>query len=246
MTGRIEPGSRTALVTGASSGIGERIALDLATLGYRVVAVARRDARLESLAEAARSKGAEIIPVRTDVTDAAQAKHAVDETMNHTGRLDVVVNNAGLGVIGPTLGSNLDDWQRMVQVNVVGVFNVTHACLPIMVEQQEGHLVAISSAAGRRVHDDNGVYSATKHAVGAFYESIRLELSSKGIRTTLIEPETVRGTEILEHIPHRRSRLALALSTANLAMEPEDVSAALIFAISQPRRVTIAEMLITN
>jgi NADP-dependent 3-hydroxy acid dehydrogenase YdfG len=215
-------------------------------LGYRVVALARRDARLESLAEAARSKGAEIIPVRTDVTDAVQAKHAVDEATNHTGRLDVVVNNAGLGVIGPILGSNLDDWRHMVQVNVMGVFNVTHACLPIMVEQQAGHLVAISSAAGRRGHDGNGVYSATKHAVGAFYESIRLELSSKGIRTTLIEPEAVRGTEILDHTTHRRSRVAIAFSTANLAMELEDVSAALIFAISQPRRVTIAEMLITN
>ena len=246
MTGQIAPGSRTALVTGASSGIGERIALDLASLGYRVVAVARRDTRLDSLAESALSKGAEIIPVRTDVTDAAQAKHAVDEALHHTGRLDVVINNAGLGVVGPTLGSNLDDWQRMVDVNVMGVLNVTHACLPIMVEQQEGHLVAISSAAGRHVHDGNGVYSATKHAVGAFYESIRLELSSKGIRTTLIEPEAVRGTEILEHITHRRSRVALALSTSNLAMELEDVSAAVIFAISQPRRVTIAEMLITN
>ena len=246
MTGQIAGGSRTALVTGASSGIGEKIALDLASLGYRVVAVARRDARLESLAEAARSTGAEIIPVRTDVTDAAQAKHAVDEAMNHTGRLDVVVNNAGLGVIAPTLGSDLDDWQRMVDVNVMGVFNVTHACLPIMVEQEEGHLVAISSAAGRYVNVGNGVYSATKHAVGAFYQSIRLELSSKGIRTTLIEPEAVRGTEVLEHVTDRKSRLALAFSTNNLAMEPEDVSAALIFAISQPRRVTIAEILMTN
>jgi len=246
MTGQIAPGSRTALVTGASSGIGERIALDLALLGYRVVAAARRDARLESLAETARSQGADIIAVRADVADAAEAKHAVDEAMNHTGRLDVVVNNAGLGVIGPALGSNLDDWRRMVEVNVLGVLNVTHACLPIMVDQEEGHLVAISSAAGRRVHDNNGVYSATKHAVGAFYESIRLELGSKGIRTTLIEPEAVRGTEILEHTRDRRSRVALAFSTANLAMELEDVSAAVIFAISQPPRVTIAEMLITN
>jgi NADP-dependent 3-hydroxy acid dehydrogenase YdfG len=246
MTGQSAPGSRTALVTGASSGIGERIALDLALLGYRVVAIARRNDRLESLAEAARVSGVEIIPLRTDVTDATQAKHAVDEAMNRTGRLDVVVNNAGLGVIGPTLGSNLDDWRRMVEVNVMGVFNVAHACLPIMVRQEEGHLVAISSAAGRRVQEGNAVYAATKHAVGAFYESIRLELGSKGIRTTLIEPEMVSGTEILEHTTDRKSRIALALSTANLAMEVEDVSAALIFAISQPRRVTIAEMLITN
>ena len=246
MTGQIEPGSRTALVTGASSGIGERIALDLALLGYRVVAVARRDDRLESLAEAARSNSAEIIPVRTDITDAAQAKHAVAEAINHTGRLDVVVNNAGLGVIGPTVGSDLDDWQRMVAVNVMGVLNITHASLPIMVEQQEGHLVAISSAAGRHVHVGNGVYSATKHAVGAFYESIRLEHGSNGIRTTLIEPEAVRGTEILEHVKDRRSRIALSVSTSELAMELEDVSAALIFAISQPRRVTVAEMLLTN
>lgn len=246
MTGQIAPGSRTALVTGASSGIGERIALDLASLGYRVVAVARRDDRLESLAEDARSKKGEIIPVRTDVTDAAQAKHAVDEAMKRTGRLDVVVNNAGLGIIGPILGSNLDDWERMVQVNLIGVLNVTHACIPIMVEQQQGHLVAISSAAGRHVYVDNGVYSATKHAVGAFYESIRLEFSSKGIRTTLIEPEAVRGTEILEHITDRRSRVRLALGTSELAMELEDVSAAVVFAISQPPRVTVAEMLLTN
>jgi NADP-dependent 3-hydroxy acid dehydrogenase YdfG len=131
-------------------------------------------------------------------------------------------------------------------LNLMGVLNVTHASLPVMVDQQEGHLVAISSAAGRHVHAGYGVYAATKHAVGAFYESIRLELSSSGIRTTLIEPEMVRGTEIIEHTTHRASRLALAYSTASLAMEPEDVSAAVIFAISQPRRVTIAEMLITN
>ena len=97
MAGQIEPGSRTALVTGASSGIGERIALDPASLGYRVVAVARRDALLESLAEAARSKGAEIIPVRTDVTYAGQAKHAVDEAMNHTGHLTSSSTTRALG-----------------------------------------------------------------------------------------------------------------------------------------------------
>jgi NADP-dependent 3-hydroxy acid dehydrogenase YdfG len=246
MAGLDAQGSRTALVTGASSGIGERISLDLAALGYRVVAVARRQERLEALAESARANGAEIIAVRTDVTDAAQAQHAVQEAIRLTGRLDVVVNNAGIGVIGPALGSDLGDWERMVQVNLMGVLNVTHASLPIMVDQQEGHLVAISSAAGRYVHAGNGVYSATKHAIGAFYESIRLELSSKGIRTTLIEPEVVRGTEIIEHTTHRASRMALVYSAASLAMEPEDVSAAVVFAISQPRRVTIAEMLITN
>ena len=246
MAGLIAQGSRTALVTGASSGIGERISLDLAALGYRVVAVARRQERLEALAESARANGAEIIAVRTDVTDAAQAQHAVQEAIRLTGRLDVVVNNAGIGVIGPALGSDLGDWERMVQLNLMGVLNVTHASLPFMVDQQEGHLVAISSAAGRYVHAENGVYSATKHAVGAFYESIRLELSSKGIRTTLIEPEMVRGTEIIEHTTHRASRMALVFSAASLAMEPEDVSAAVVFAISQPRRVTIAEMLITN
>jgi NADP-dependent 3-hydroxy acid dehydrogenase YdfG len=239
-------GARTALVTGASSGIGERISLDLAALGYRVVAVARRQERLEALVQSSQSNGAEIIAVRTDVTDAAQARHAVQEAVRLTGRLDVVVNNAGVGVVGPALGSNLEDWERMVQLNLMGVLNVTHASLPVMVDQEEGHLVAISSAAGRHVHAGYGVYSATKHAVGAFYESIRLELSSSGIRTTLIEPEMVRGTEIIEHTTHRASRLALAYSTASLAMEPEDVSAAVIFAISQPRRVTIAEMLITN
>jgi NADP-dependent 3-hydroxy acid dehydrogenase YdfG len=246
MTGEIAPGSRTALVTGASSGIGERIALDLAALGYRVIAVARRDDRLQALAETARAAGVEIIPVRTDVTDADQAKRAVDEAVVQTGRLDVVVNNAGLGIVGPFLGSNLEDWHRVIQVNLAGVLNVTHAALPIMVEQEEGHLVAISSAAGRRVHDINGVYAATKHGVGAFYESIRLQHSLQGIRTTLIEPEAVRGTEILDHTTHRRSRVALALSTSNLAMELEDVSAAVIFAISLPPRVTIAEILMTN
>lgn len=237
---------RTALVTGASSGIGERISLDLAALGYRVIAIARRQERLEALATSAESSAGEIIAIRTDVTDSAQVQHAVHEAVRLTGRLDVVVNNAGVGVIGPSLGSDLEDWRRMVQINLMGVLNVTHAALPIMVNQQEGHLVAISSAAGRHVDAGNGVYSATKHAVGAFYESIRLELSPKGIRTTLIEPEMVRGTEIIEQTTHRASRLALAFGAANLAMEPEDVSAAVVFAISQPRRVTIAEMLITN
>lgn len=237
---------RTALVTGASSGIGERIARDLAGLGYRVVAVARREERLRALAESARSEGGEVIAMATDVTVAEQARHAVQEALRITGRLDVVVNNAGVGVIGPALGSRLEDWERMVQVNLMGVLNVTHAALPIMVERHGGHLVAISSAAGRTVHATNGVYAATKHAVGAFYESIRLELGPKGIRTTLIEPEVVRGTEIIEQTTHRESRIVLALSEDGVDMGTGDVSAAVVFAISQPPHVTIAEMLITN
>lgn len=242
---RVEVG-QTALVTGASSGIGAQLALDLASLGFRVVAVARRQERLEALAASAKAKGFEMIVIPTDVTDATQAQFAVREAVRITGRLDVVINNAGTGIIGPALGSNLDDWDRMVQLNVMGVLNVTHAALPIMVEQNKGHLVAISSAAGRLVHARNGVYAATKHAVGAFYESLRLELGPQGIRTTLIEPGMVRGTEIIEHTSHRESRVSLALQAANMAMEPEDISTAVIFAISQPQRVTIAEMLITN
>ena len=243
-TNATEP--RSALVTGASSGIGARIALDLAAAGYQVVAVARREDRLAETAAQALDAGCPIATLATDVTDPDQARRAVERCVDITGRLDVVVNNAGLGVIGPLESAALDDWRRMVEVNVLGVLNVTHPALAVMLERGSGHLVAISSAAGRRVSAGNGVYSATKHAVGAFYESLRLELGPRGIRTTVIEPEVVNGTEIVEHTTHRPSRVALALSTATHAMTPDDVAAAVLFALSQPAGVNVAEMLLTN
>src|SRR5947208_10280241 len=189
---------RVAVVTGASSGIGAATAKALAREGYAVALAARREERINELAEEISSSGGKALAVPTDVADQAAAASLIETTKNELGSVDVLVNNAGVMLLGPINGADIEHWQRMVNVNVLGLMYCTHAALPIMQEQGSGHIVNVSSVAGRTVRAGSGVYNATKWGVGAFSDSLRQEALNYGVRVTIVEPGFV-DTELQGH-----------------------------------------------
>ena len=189
-----------AVVTGASSGIGEATARELAGHGATVVAIARRKDRLESLS----SGTANVYAVECDVTEPESVRRMVDRTVSRFGRIDILVNNAGVGLTGPALQVDLDDWRRMVDVNVMGVLNCTHIALQHLVDAAAGprgvaDIVNISSVAGRKALPGSSVYAATKFAVNAFSDGLRQELASKHVRVSIVAPGFTKS-EFIEHI----------------------------------------------
>jgi len=193
-----------ALVTGASSGIGEATALALAAEGAAVALVARRADRLASLAEKITADGGRASAIEADITDEAQAIGAVDRAVGDLGRLDTVVNNAGVMLLGPLVGADTSEWKRMVDINVLGLMYTTAAALPHLLSAAEGEprsvadLVNVSSVAGRVARSGSGAYNATKWAVGAFSEALRQEVTKRHVRVSLVEPGAV-ATELLGH-----------------------------------------------
>src|SRR5436190_6778569 len=163
---------RVAVVTGASSGIGEATAKALAAEGFAVALAARREDRINELAK---EIGDQALAVPTDVADPDSARALIEKTKSELGRVDVLVNNAGVMLLGPIMGADLEHWQRMVNVNVLGLLYCTHAALPVMQEQGGGHIVNVSSVAGRVARLGSGVYNATKWGVVGFSESLRQE-----------------------------------------------------------------------
>src|ERR1700728_606308 len=201
MTKRLE--GTVALVTGASSGIGEATAVALAEEGAAVALVARRRDRLEALAKRVGGAG-EALVIEADITDLAQAEGAVATTVSELGRLDTLVNNAGVMLLGPIVGAPIEEWQRMVHLNVLGLLYCTHAALPHLLSSAEGQprevadVVNVSSVAGRVARRGSGVYNATKFGVGAFSESLRQEVATRHVRVTIIEPGAT-ATELASH-----------------------------------------------
>ncbi len=193
-----------ALVTGASSGIGEAAAASLARRGASVALAARRTDRLEELAGTIRDAGGTALTITADVTDQEEAKRAVAQTVEELGRLDTVINNAGVMLLGPIVDAPTEEWDRMVDLNVKGLLYVAHAALPHLLKaaedspRQVADLVNISSVAGRVARNGSGVYNATKHAVGAFSESLRQEVTGRHVRVSLVEPGAV-ATELASH-----------------------------------------------
>src|SRR6185437_7898710 len=177
-----------ALVTGASSGIGAATAAALAAQGAAVALAARRGDRLGALAADIREQGGSALVLECDVTDERQAAGAVERTVGELGRLDTLINNAGVMLLGPVAGAPTEEWRRMVHVNAFGVLYCTHAALGVMLEQGSGHIVNVSSVAGRFARAGSGVYNLTKFCVGAFSESLRQDVAPMGLRVTLIEP----------------------------------------------------------
>src|SRR6266498_5538105 len=193
-----------ALITGASSGIGVATALELSGHGAAVALVARRAERLESLAAKIRGQGGAALVLAADMTVAEQASEVVERTVADLGRLDTLVNNAGVMLLGPAVGAPLDEWQRMVQINLLGVLYCAHAALPHLLKTAEvgprrvADLVNVSSVAGRVPRNGSGVYNATKHGVGAFSEALRQEVTQRHVRVSLVEPGAV-ATELSSH-----------------------------------------------
>jgi NADP-dependent 3-hydroxy acid dehydrogenase YdfG len=231
---------RVALVTGASSGFGEATALAFAETGAKLAICARRRDRLEALA---RRIGGDVVIVEADLSKEAEAVRAVRETETHFGRLDILVNNAGVMYLGPVETADLAGWRHMFDLNVMGLMAATQAALPGMRARRDGHVVNISSTAGRIANPAAAGYSGTKFAVNAFSESLRKEVYKDNVRVTVIEPG-VAATELREHVPDPAATQAIkAFADSVRQLQAEDVANAILFAVSQPDHVNINEIL---
>jgi NADP-dependent 3-hydroxy acid dehydrogenase YdfG len=235
---------KVALVTGASSGIGEATAVALAEAGAAVAIGARRRDRLDALAAKLRDDGARVLQLDLDVTDEQQCQAAVARTREALGGLDVLVNNAGVMLLGTIVGADPEDWRRMLQTNVLGVMYMTHAAIEGMLEQGAGDIVNMSSVAGRTARSGAGVYNASKWAVNAFSESLRQEVTQRGVRIGLVEPGAV-ATELTDHITQPAAKQASRENAASMrTLQADDVARAVLYLVTQPPHVAVNEVLI--
>jgi NADP-dependent 3-hydroxy acid dehydrogenase YdfG len=230
-------------VTGASSGIGAATALACARAGASVSLAARRMDRIEQLAEEISAEGATALALQTDVGDEGEARRFVERTHAELGGLDVLVNNAGVMLLGPIENAPTDEWRRMIEANVYGVLYCSHAALPLMHAQGSGHILNVSSVAGRFARNGSGVYNLTKFGVGAFSESLRQECVALGIRVTVVEP----GAVATELPGHNRPQVLEQMARAFAGVKPlaaEDIADAILYAIGAPANVSVNEILI--
>lgn len=235
---------KVALITGASSGIGEATALALAAEGATVAISARREDRLQDLVKRISAMGGKAYPLVSDVAEEDQANEMVQKTKRELGRVDILVNNAGVMLLGKIEGANTEDWRRMINTNVLGLMYATHAVLPIMKQQNSGHIINISSVAGRVAHEGSGVYNASKFGVVAFSEALRQEVLKYHVRVTIIEPGAV-DTELTQHITDESAKKAAQnMYSSMTALQSEDIAAAILYAVTQPERVDVNEILI--
>jgi NADP-dependent 3-hydroxy acid dehydrogenase YdfG len=238
-----------ALITGASSGIGAATARALAAQGAWVALAARRADRLEQLASDIRAGRGRALVLDTDVTDSAQAEGAVEKTVRELGRLDTVINNAGVMLLGPIENAPVDEWERMVKLNALGVLYIAHAALPHLLKAAQdsprrvADLVNVSSVAGRVARRNSGVYNLTKFGIGAFSESLRQEVTGRHVRVSLVEPGAV-DTELMSHV-RAEVREQAAQRFANVErLEAEDIADAITYVVTRPRRMAINELLV--
>jgi NADP-dependent 3-hydroxy acid dehydrogenase YdfG len=234
-----------ALVTGASSGIGEATARALAARGAAVALVARRRDRLEALA----GELDKALVIEADVTDREQAIGAVQRAASELGRLDTLVNNAGVMLLGPIVDAPLEEWERMVDLNVKGFLYVAHAALPHLLDAAESEprqvadMINVSSVAGRVARLGNGVYAATKWAVNAFTEALRQEVTQRHVRISAIEPGMV-ATELQSHVRAEVREQALSALANVEPMQAPDIAEAIAFIVTRPRHVAVNELLV--
>lgn len=238
-----------ALVTGSSSGIGAATARRLAAEGAAVALVARRRDRLAELADSIRQAGGTAHVVQADVTDQQQAIAAVGQTADRFGRLDTVVNNAGVMLLGPALQTTTAEWDAMIALNVQALLHVTHAALPHLVRaagsspRQVADVVNVSSTAGRVARAGSSVYNLTKFGVNAFSESLRQELQPHRVRVSVVEPGTV-DTELTSHLSADVQAAARQQVAAIEALRPEDIADSIAYIVTRDRRVAVNEMLV--
>ena len=233
-----------ALVTGASSGIGAATARRLAAHGAAVALVARRKDRLQDVAD---EIGTALV-VEADISDRAQAEHAVRQTVEHFGRLDILVNNAGLMLLGPVVGADAEDWDRMIAVNVQGLLHTTHAALPHLINAAEdgprrvADVVNISSIAGRVAWSGYGVYNLTKFGVNGFTESLRQEITQRHVRVGVLEPGGV-DTELGSHNTSEvREAMIDPFYRQTEVLAPNDVADGVAYMVTRPRHAAVGEL----
>ena len=238
-----------ALVTGASSGIGEATARALAAQGAKVAVAARRLERLQRLASEIGGEGQTALTIESDISDPEQAIGAVERTVSELGRLDLVVNNAGVMLLGPIEDAPTEEWERMTDLNLKGLINTTHAALPHLLAAAAdsgrgcADVVNISSVAGRVARAGSGVYNLTKFGVGAFSESFRQEFASRKLRMTIVEPGAV-DTELSDHIRDGvREQVRQRFAEIQM-LEASDIADAIAYAVTRPWHVSLNEILI--
>jgi NADP-dependent 3-hydroxy acid dehydrogenase YdfG len=235
---------KVAIVTGASSGIGYATALALSRSGAKVAAGARRMDRLESLQNEISKNGEEVFVQKLDVTIKSECDALADAVLKKWGTIDILINNAGLQPLSFFKNLKVEEWDKMIDVNIRGVFYCTAAVIPTMMNKNSGHIVNISSMAGRVVYPSGSVYCATKHAVTAFSEGLRQEFSQRSnIRVTCIEPGVV-ATELMEAITDKALEKYVERTRQMEALQAEDIANAIMFAVEAPRHVNVNEILI--
>jgi NADP-dependent 3-hydroxy acid dehydrogenase YdfG len=247
MRGMGEPLEGTvALITGASSGIGEATARTLARAGARLAIAARRKDRLEALAA---EIGGDALVIEADISEREQATETVRRTVAELGRLDTLVNNAGVMLNGPAAEAPLEDWERMVGINVSGLLYVSHAAIePLLAAAEDGprgvsDLVNISSIAGRRATRGSAVYNLTKHGVGAFSEALRQEFADRHLRVSLVEPGAV-ATELTDHLRDGvRDQIRGRFRTIE-RLTADDIAESIEYIVTRPWRVAVNEIMI--
>jgi NADP-dependent 3-hydroxy acid dehydrogenase YdfG len=236
---------KVAAITGASSGIGEATALALADAGAAVALGARRLDRIEALAERIGSAGGRAIAFEVDVTDEQQSNAFVTAAHERLGGLDVLVNNAGVMLLGPVEGADTSEWRQMLDVNLLGLLYCTHAALPLMSASGGGHIVNISSVAGRHARAGAAVYNMTKFGVAAFSEALRQEALHASIRVTCVEPGFVE-TELQGHNKSAVVQAGVKRMRDEIGevLQAEDIANAIRYAVTQPSHVSVNEILV--
>ena len=239
MSNNIE--GKVVVITGASSGLGEATARLLSAQGATVVLGARRVERIQALADKLTASGGKALAIPTDVTDYDQVQRLVDAAVQTYGRIDVMINNAGLMPQSPLERRKIDDWNQMIDVNIKGVLYGIAAALPYMKEQKAGHIINVSSVAGHKVRAGGAVYAATKHAVRALSEGLRQEVKPYNIRTTVISPGAV-ATELPNSVTEPDIAENIHKSYER-AISADSFARAVVFAMSQPEDVDVNEIL---
>ncbi len=237
---------KTVAITGASSGIGEATALACVEAGAAVALAARRADRIEALAGRINESGGKAVAIATDIADEAQAHAFVEGAAQQLGKLNALVNNAGVMLLGPIEGAPTEQWRRMIDVNCLGLLYCTHAAMPLLRDSGAGHIVNVSSVAGRQAAFGAGVYNMTKFGVVGFTESLRQEAANSKIRVTVVEPGFVE-TELQGHnadndfvmkaVDDMREKIGKVL-------ESKDIANAIVYALSQPEHVGVNEILV--
>jgi NADP-dependent 3-hydroxy acid dehydrogenase YdfG len=236
-----------ALVTGASSGIGEATARRLAEDGASVALVARRRDRLEALAAEIEQAGGTALSVEADITDRTQAEAAVQQAVERFGRLDALINNAGLMLLGPVVGADPDEWDRMIAVNAQGLLYTTHSALPYLLKSAEdgprqvADIVNISSIAGRIASNGFGVYNLTKFGVNGFTEALRQEVTKRHVRVGVLEPGGVT-TELMSHNTGTVREEIDHFHATTEVLAPEDIADGVAYMVTRPRHASVSEL----
>jgi NADP-dependent 3-hydroxy acid dehydrogenase YdfG len=233
---------KVAAITGASSGIGEATAVALAEAGAKVSLAARRKDRLDALVE---KIGDGALAIETDIGDEEQARAFIQQTKDELGGLDILVNNAGVMLLGPLLMQQGDDWRTMVNANILGLVYCSHAALAHMAEQQSGHIVNLSSVAGRTAAAGAAVYNFTKWGVTGFSEALRQEAARVNVRVTCVEPGFV-DTELQGHNTNPMVVEATEKMRERIGkvLEAEDIADAILYAVSRPEHMAVNEVLV--